>query len=94
MSIKIALGIPEELNELILKACSITGRSRNAACTDWLLKGVLEEMAMLEKTGLIDKEEIKKLMRGSSSVSINSTVVTPSLGNGITENSDFDHEDQ
>lgn len=50
-----SVSVPEELNSIISKCCSITGRSRNAACVQWILEGAVRELKMLESVNAIPK---------------------------------------
>lgn len=46
---KFSLNLPEELDRYVDAACLLSGRSRNAACVDWILRGALDELARFEK---------------------------------------------
>ena len=50
---KLSVALSEELEKMVNLACSLSGRSRNSACVDWILRGVLEELESYKKAGLI-----------------------------------------
>jgi hypothetical protein len=52
---KFSLNLSDELDELVNLACFLSGRSRNAACVDWILRGVLEELERFERAGVVSK---------------------------------------
>ncbi len=59
MTFKMGLAIPDELHELVIKYCEVMGRSKSAACIDWIQRGILQDLVMMEKAGLIERGEIK-----------------------------------
>ena len=50
---KFSLNVSDELEKMIDQACQISGRSRNSACIDWILDGVVRELESYKKAGLI-----------------------------------------
>ena len=50
-----SVSVPDELKALVDRCCSVTGRSRNAACVQWIIEGVVRELKMLESVNAIPK---------------------------------------
>ncbi|MCG5061994.1 MAG: hypothetical protein KA714_29530 [Limnoraphis sp. WC205] len=50
---KFSLNLSDELEKMVDFACSLSGRSRNSACVDWILRGVLEELESYKKAGFL-----------------------------------------
>ena len=48
-----SLAISEELNSIVQRCCSVSGRSRNSACIQWILEGALRELKMYEEAKLL-----------------------------------------
>ena len=57
MSYKFSLAVSDEIAEIMKLAMSLSGKSQNAACTQWIMEGALREIALFEKAQLLKRPD-------------------------------------
>jgi hypothetical protein len=53
MSFRFSLSITDEIGEVMKLALRLTGKSQNAACTQWIMEGALREIALFKEASLL-----------------------------------------
>ncbi|KKD34805.1 hypothetical protein [Limnoraphis robusta] len=55
MGSRLSVSLSDEITEVVKLALSLSGKSQNAACTQWIMEGALREIALFKKAQLLKK---------------------------------------
>ncbi|MCG5060162.1 MAG: hypothetical protein KA714_19860 [Limnoraphis sp. WC205] len=55
MTYKFSISVSDEIAEVMKLALDLSGKSQNAACTQWIMEGALREIALFKKAELLKK---------------------------------------
>ena len=53
MTYKFSLSASDEIADVMKIALALSGKSQNAACTQWILEGALREIALFKKAEIL-----------------------------------------
>ena len=54
---RFSISVSDEIAEVMQLALSLSGKSQNAACTQWIMEGALREIALFRKAELLKKPD-------------------------------------
>lgn len=61
MGSRLSVSLSDEITEVVKLALSLSGKSQNAACTQWIMEGALREIALFRDAELLHRAVPGKL---------------------------------